>query len=73
MVEAKVFEEGTLSGGEMASLLLTENGNRSENPVVEMRAVQALVRQLVSAGAEDCEEAGARPGQASQAFGRNRG
>jgi ParB-like chromosome segregation protein Spo0J len=44
-VEAKVFEEGTLSGGEMASLLLTENGNRSENPVVEMRAVQALVRE----------------------------
>lgn len=42
--EAKVFAPGALTQGDMAALLLTENGNRRENPLVEMRAVLALKR-----------------------------
>ncbi|MBI2060704.1 MAG: ParB N-terminal domain-containing protein [Nitrospirae bacterium] len=49
MIDARVYDEGDLSEVERVGILLTENGNRSENPVAELAAIERLVASGLTA------------------------
>lgn len=41
-IEARVYERDDVNTAERASILLTENGNRSENPLAELAAIKTI-------------------------------